>query len=240
MSSTKYPFKRVVLKITGEALNGDGQVYSPTALDFLANEIRSIHKDVELVIVIGGGNLVRGSYLTKNFQTQSGVADHIGMTATIMNALMIEDFLQRKGMETRLMSSISAKQVAEDFLFKRAIRHLQKGRIVILAGGTGNSGVTTDTAAVMRASDLSADIILKGTKVDGVYDKDPVQYSDAIFFPKLKCHDFLTKGISGILDRTAITQAETKLKKILVFNLFKEGNLRRIIEGEEIGTLIHP
>ncbi|GMR18986.1 MAG: UMP kinase [Patescibacteria group bacterium] len=231
-------YQRVVLKITGEALKGRGQVFNRKALDFLAGEIRSVHKDVELAIVIGGGNIVRGRYLIQNFQTTPVTADHIGMTATILNALLLEDFLQRAGMGTRILSSLPINAVAEPYVFKRAKRHLEKGRIVILAAGTGNAGVTTDTAAVLRASDLGAQIMLKGTKVGGIYDRDPVKNPNARFIPKLAYQKFLEMELAGILDETAVALAKMKGIPILVFNLFEAGNLLKAVEGVRIGSLI--
>lgn len=231
-------YQRVVLKITGEALKGRGQVFNRKALDFLAGEIRSVREDVELAVVIGGGNIVRGRYLVENFQTTPVIADHIGMTATILNALLLEDFLQRAGMETRILSALTIDSVAEPYIFKRALRHLAKGRIVILAGGTGNAGVTTDTAAVLRASDLNAQIVLKGTKVDGIYDRDPKEDPNARYISHLTYQEFLKMELTGILDETAVAQAKMKGIPIMVFNLFQQGNLSKAVGGGEVGSMI--
>lgn len=231
-------YERVVLKLSGEALSGKKQVFYRQALDFLADEIRSVYQSAQLAIVIGGGNIVRGRYLMENFQTTPVTADHIGMAATILNALQLEDFLQREGMDTRILSALEINAVAEPYTFKRALRHLEKGRIIILAGGTGNAGVTTDTAAVMRAGDLGAQVVFKGTKVKGVYSQDPIKNPEAVFIPKLSYSRFLRMNLTGILDETAVAQAKAKGVPIRVFNIFQAGNLARALGGEEIGSLI--
>ena len=231
-------YQRVVLKLSGEALKGKDQIFGRQRLEFLADEIRSVYQSVQLAIVIGGGNIVRGHYLIENFQTTPVIADHIGMTATILNASLLEDFLQREGMETRILSALRIDSVSEPYTFKRALRHLEKGRIIILAGGTGSAGVTTDTAAVLRAGDLSAQIVLKGTKVDGVYSQDPVENPKAVFIPKLSYGRFLEMELTGILDETAVAQARMKSIPIRVFNIFRSGNLAKAVAGEEIGSLI--
>ena len=232
-------YKRVVLKITGEAIQGNNKIFDRKALDFLADEIKSVYKKVELAIVIGGGNIVRGKNLIKDLRTTSSTADQIGMTATIINALLLQDFLEREGLETRVLSSIDINALAEPYIIRRTIRHLEKERIVILAAGTGNPGVTTDTAAILRASDIQADIIMKGTKVDGIYDSDPIKNKNAKFLKKISYHEFLEKGLSGILDRTAIAQAEMKKMPIFVFNIFKAGNLLKAVQGQVLGSRIN-
>jgi len=233
------PYARVLLKITGEALRSKERLFDRQALDFLTDEIRSVHHQVELAIVVGGGNIVRGRDLIADFQTTPVIADHIGMTATLLNALLLEDFLQREGVETRILSALEINAIAEPYVFKRALRHLEKGRAVILAGGTGSAGVTTDTAAVLRASDLGAQIMLKGTKVDGIFDQDPTRHPNARFLPRLSYQEFLALGITKILDETAVAQAKMKGIPILVFNLFQPGNLKRAVEGETIGSLVN-
>jgi len=229
---------RVVLKITGEALKGKDNAFDRRALDFLADEIKSVCDLVSLAVVIGGGNIVRGRYLIKEFQTTPAVADHIGMTATILNAALVEDFLQREGIDTRLMSAVPIDMVAEKYVFKRALRHLERGRVVILAGGTGNCGVTTDTAAILRAYDLRAERVLKGTKVDGVYSEDPNLNPDATLFPRISYNEFLARNLSGILDETAVAEAKAKKISIHVFNIFEKGNLFKAISGEPMGSVI--
>lgn len=232
------PFARVVLKITGEAIKGESHVFDRRALNYLAGEIASVYGEVELAVVIGGGNIVRGKYLIDNFQTSPVIADHIGMTATVLNALLLEDFLQRQGMETRLMTALEINAVAEPYIFKRAMKHLKLGRVVILAGGTGSAGVSTDTAAVLRASDIGADVMMKGTKVNGVFDSDPATNPDATLLPRLSYTEFLAKGLSGILDESAVAQAKMRGIPILVFNIFWKGNLLKAVAGEDIGSLI--
>lgn len=232
-------YKRIVLKITGEALKGKDKNFEKASLNFLVNEIKSVYKKVELAIVIGGGNIIRGRNLINEFQTVPAIADQIGMTATIINSLLLQDFLEREGLETRVLSSIDINALAEPYIIRRALRHFDKGRVVILAAGTGIPGVTTDTAAILRASDLQADVMIKGTKVDGIYDKDPMEYSKAKFLPKLSYKEFLERGLVGILDRTAVAQAEMKGVPIRVFDIFKKGNLMKVIQGKKIGSEIN-
>lgn len=232
-------YKRVLLKITGEAIQGQGKLFDRPALDLLADEIKSVAKKVQLAIVIGGGNIVRGKDLIDNLQTKAVTADHIGMMATIINALILQDFLEREGLKTRVMTSIQVNQVAEPYIPRRATHHLEEGRMIILAAGTGNPGVTTDTAAILRASDIEADVVMKGTKVDGVYDRDPNgDRANAQFLEKVSYADFLKMGLSGILDRTAVAQAEMKKMPIFVFRIFTEGNLLRAINNSARGSLI--
>ncbi len=231
-------YKRVLLKITGEALKGESHIFDRKRLDFLADEIKSIHGKVKLAVVIGGGNIVRGSYLTENFGTESATADHIGMTATILNALLLQDFLERGGVPTRVMSSIEINKIAEPYIIRRAKRHLEKSRVIVLAAGTGNPGVTTDTAAVLRASDIGADVVMKGTKVDGVYASDPMRNPGAKHYSRISYNEFLRRGLSGILDRTAVAQAEMKRMPIFIFKIFEPGNLLKAINGQAAGTLI--
>jgi uridylate kinase len=230
--------KRVVLKITGEALGHNGSSFDPEKINFIVNEIKSIYNLLQLAIVVGGGNIIRGSALKKNLGTTSVVADFVGMTATIMNAMVLEDCLKRAGIDAVVQSAIDAQALGETYLFKKAWSHLHKGKVLILAAGTGNAGVTTDTGAIQRAGDINADLVIKGTKVDGVYNKDPKKFPDAEFFPQLTYRDFLEKDLSGILDPSAVTQAMMGQKPIRIFNIFTAGNLKKIINGENIGTLI--
>lgn len=229
---------RVVLKITGEALKGKNSHFDREKLKFIADEIRSVHELVNLAIVLGGGNIVRGRTLIGDLGTTPTTADHAGMIATVLNALLVEDFLHREGIDTRLMSAIPCDTVSEKYVFKRALRHLERGRVVILAGGTGNCGVTTDTAAILRAYDLRAERVLKGTKVDGVYSEDPLVNPDAKLFPSISYNEFLLRNLSGILDETAISEAKAKKISIHVFNIFKQGNLFKAIRGKSIGSII--
>jgi len=232
------PYRRVVLKITGEALGGGGTLFDPAKVEYLVEEICSVRGISQIAIVIGGGNIIRGSALKASLGTTGAVADYIGMTATIMNAMLLEDCLKRRGAEAVAVTSIPANALAEPYLFKKVIHHLERGRIVILAAGTGNAGVTTDTGAILRAGDLQADIVLKGTKVDGVYDKDPKAFRDAKLLQKLSYQDFLVKNLSKILDESAVAQAKMKGMPIKVFDLFKPGNLRALLTGQDIGSTI--
>ena len=232
------PFKRVVLKITGEALGHVGNSFDPERIHFIVQEISSVVGLVELAIVVGGGNIVRGSTLKKSLGTTAVAADFIGMTATIMNANILEDCLKRKGIDAVAQSAIHAPSLSEPYLYKKAISHLEKGRILIFAAGTGNAGVTTDTGAIQRAGDIEADLVIKGTKVNGVYTKDPKKFDDAEFLPELTYNDFLKMDLSGILDPSAVAQAKMAQKKIKIFNIFEEGNLKKLLLGESLGTTI--
>lgn len=230
-------YKRAVLKITGEALKNGG-VFSHRRMKYLAEEIASVHDIIELAIVLGGGNIVRGRELEKNMGISRKVADYAGMLATLVNALATEDFLNRHGIITRLMSRIEVKEVAELFVYKRAIRHLEKGRVLILAGGIGEPFVTTDMAAVISAAKIEADIVLKGTKVDGVYDKDPKLYKDAVPQERIPYQEFMKHDFGTILDKSAVAQAAMENVPIFVFNIFRKGNLKRAVCGTAKGTLI--
>lgn len=234
----KSPFKRVVLKVTGEAFGYAGNSFDSERINFIVDEIASVAKLTQLVIVVGGGNIVRGSTLKKNLHTTSVVADFIGMTATIMNANLLEDSLKQRGIEAVVQSAITAPSLAEPYLYKKAMSHMKKGRVVIFAAGTGNAGVTTDTGAIQRAGDIEADLVIKGTKVDGVYTKDPKKFKDAKFLPELTYNDFLKMDLSGILDPSAVAQAKMAEKKIKIFNIFEKGNLRKLLIGKRIGTTI--
>ena len=240
MSSEK---KRVVLKLTGEIFSerkGPGkEIFHRPALEYAVGEIRSVREHAELIIVIGGGNIVRGSSLMKKCRTSQGEAHIMGMLATIMNALFLRDALEQSGIDARVMTSLECDKAAEPFIQKRALRHLQKGRIVIVAGGAGVPGMTTDGAAVFRGAELGASIVFKGTKVDAVYDVDPGQYDTAKPFRRLTYKDFNLHDLKGILDSHAVAKAEDAGIPIRVFDFFKEGNSRRAIVLEEgIGTLI--
>lgn len=232
------PYHRVALKITGEALGSRRSVFSYSKMEFLAQEIQSIYGMTEIALIIGGGNILRGREIIEKLGTDPTVADYAGMTATIINAQLIGDFLQRKGLEIRLMSSLEINKVAEPFIYKRAIRHLEKGRIIILAAGTGRSGVTTDMAAVLLASEIKAEIILKGTKVNGIYNKDPKKHKDAILQDRLSYQEFLSQDFGTILDKSAVAQAKMQNIPIFVFKIFKRGNLKKAVLGQGKGTLI--
>lgn len=234
----KPKFKRILLKLSGEALQGtDNYGINAKILTTISNEIKEIHdQGVEVSVVIGGGNIFRGISGASTGMDRS-TADYMGMLATVINALALQDSLERNGVLTRIQTALEIKQVAEPFIKRRAIRHIEKGRVVIFAAGTGNPFFTTDTAATLRALQINADIILKATKVDGVYDKDPMKYKNATKFKELSYMDILKKELK-VMDATAISLCMEEKIPIIVFNLFKKGNIKRIIEGKKIGTIV--
>jgi len=235
--STKY--KRVLLKLSGEALMGDqGFGIDPQIVLRIANEVKDIHGlGVQVAIVIGGGNIFRGIKASEEgFDRVSG--DHMGMLATVINALAIQDALEKMNLFTRVQSAIEMNQVAEMYIRRRAIRHLEKGRVVIFAAGTGNPYFSTDTTAALRAMEIRAEVILKATKVDGVYDADPVKVPSAKMYQEISYMDVLTKGL-GVMDSTAISLCKDNQVPIIVFNMNTKGNIRRVIEGEKIGTAVY-
>ncbi|MEN8123848.1 MAG: UMP kinase [Bacteroidota bacterium] len=231
-------YKRVLLKLSGEALMG-GQQYGidPKRLSEYAEEIKKIiDKNIEVAIVIGGGNIFRGlSGVSNGMDRVQG--DYMGMLATIINGLALQSALEEADMQTRLLTSIEMKQIAEPYIKRRAVRHLEKGRVVIFGGGTGNPYFTTDTAAVLRAIEINADVILKGTRVDGVYTSDPEKDLNAIKFDEITFKEVLSKGLK-VMDMTAITLSEENKLPIIVFDMNKEDNLYKIVTGENIGTKV--
>lgn len=232
-------YRRVLLKLSGEALMGKAAYGIDAAvLDAVASEVQDVHQlGVELAIVIGAGNIFRGvSGSSQGMERAS--ADYVGMIATVINALMLQNSLERLGVNTRVMSAIEMRQVAEPYIRRRAVRHLEKGRVVIFAAGTGNPFVTTDTAASLRAAEVGAQVILKATKVDGVYEADPKVDPNAKKFTDLTYRDFLSKGLK-VMDATAISMCMETAVPILVFNLVVRGNIERAVRGEAIGTLVH-
>lgn len=231
-------YRRILLKLSGEALGGSvPSGISSEALEFVSEEIKSAHSlGVETVIVIGGGNIFRGGAAAAEGVDRS-TADYMGMLATVINALALQDSLERKGLSTRVQTALEIKQVAEPFIKRKAARHLEKGRIVIFAAGTGNPFFTTDTAATLRALQLGADVIMKATKVDGVYDKDPVEHADAFRFSELTYMEILKKELK-IMDATSISLCMEGDIPIVVFDLFGKGNIEKIILGEKVGTLV--
>ena len=234
----KPKYKRVLLKLSGEALQGpESYGIGLEILETISEEIVEIHAlGVETAVVIGGGNIFRGVAGAATGMDRA-TADYMGMLATVINALALQDSIERKGIMTRVQTALEIKQVAEQYIRRRAISHLEKGRVVILAAGTGNPFFTTDTAATLRALEIGADVILKATKVDGVYDRDPVKYKDAIKFEELSFMEVLRKELK-IMDATAISLCMHGNIPIVVFNLFEHGNIKRIIMGEEIGTIV--
>ena len=236
MSSPVY--RRILLKLSGEVLAGEQDFgIDSTKATELAKEIKSIHEmGVDITLIIGGGNIFRGlQAASKGMDRVTG--DYLGMLATIINAISIQDALEKNGVETRTLSAITVSQISEPYIRRRALRHLDKGRVVIVAGGTGNPYFTTDTAAALRATELKAQVLLKGTKVDGVFDKDPVVYSDAVRYNNVSFTEVLGKNLR-VMDLTAITLCKENALPICVFNINNKGDLKRIVEGKNIGTTI--
>ena len=236
MSSPVY--RRILLKLSGEVLAGDQDFgIDPIKATQLAKEIKSIHEmGVDIILIIGGGNIFRGlQAASKGMDRVTG--DYLGMLATIMNAISLQDALEKTGVETRTLSAITVSQISEPYIRRRALRHLDKGRIVIVAGGTGNPYFTTDTAAALRATELKAQVLIKGTKVDGVFDKDPVVYSDAVRYNNVSFTEILGKNLR-VMDLTAITLCKENALPICVFNINNKGDLKRVVEGKNIGTTI--
>ena len=236
MSSPVY--RRILLKLSGEVLAGEQDFgIDPIKATQLANEIKSIHEmGVDIILIIGGGNIFRGlQAASKGMDRVTG--DYLGMLATIMNAISLQDALEKTGVETRTLSAITVSQISEPYIRRRALRHLDKGRVVIVAGGTGNPYFTTDTAAALRATELKAQVLLKGTKVDGVFDKDPVVYSDAVRYNNVSFTEVLGKNLR-VMDLTAITLCKENALPICVFNINNKGDLKRVVEGKNIGTTI--
>ena len=231
-------YQRVLLKLSGEVLAGEEDFgIDPVKATQLAVEVKSIHDlGIDIGLVIGAGNLFRGMQAaTKGMQRVTG--DYLGMLATIMNAVCVQDALENLGTVTRTLSAITVAQIAEPYIRRRAIRHLEKGRIIVVAGGTGNPYFTTDTAAALRATELGAEVLIKGTKVDGVYDKDPVVHSDAIKYDRVSYTEAIQKELR-IMDMTAISLCKENSLPIKVFNINHTGDLKKIILGEPIGTLV--
>ena len=231
-------YQRILLKLSGEVLAGEeGFGIDPAKATQLAVEVKSIHDlGIDIGMVIGAGNIFRGMQAAaKGMQRVTG--DYLGMLATIMNAICVQDALENLGTVTRTLSAITVAQIAEPYIRRRAIRHLEKGRIVVVAGGTGNPYFTTDTAAALRATELGAEVLIKGTKVDGVYDKDPVVHSDAIKYDRVSYKEAIQKELR-IMDMTAISLCKENSLPIKVFNINRNGDLKKLILGEPIGTLV--
>ncbi|MFN2581141.1 MAG: UMP kinase [Candidatus Dormibacteria bacterium] len=231
-------FHRVVLKLGGEALLGTSlHGIDPAATLRIAEQIQRVHAHgIEVAIVVGGGNIVRGSE-AKEEGLDRVTGDYMGMLATVINALALRDAIEKLGMQSRVQSAISMQQVAEPFIPRRTIRHLEKGRVVILAAGTGNPFFTTDTTAALRAAEIGAEALLKATKVDGIYTADPLKDATATRLPHLTYLDVLNRGLT-IMDSTAVTLCMDNRMPIIVFNLLTEGNIARAVRGERIGTLV--
>jgi len=232
-------YKRVLLKLSGEALAGlQGFGIEPDTIIKISREIAEVHSlGTQIAIIVGGGNFFRGLQASAKGMDRA-TADYIGMLATVMNALSLQYFLEKIGINTRVQSAITMQEVAEPYIRRRAIRHLEKGRVVIFAAGTGNPFFSTDTAAALRALEIGAEVILKATKVDGVYSSDPEKNPDAELFAELTYIEVLNKGLQ-VMDSTAISLCMDNNLPIIVFNLLREGNIKKVVLGEKVGTLIH-
>jgi len=231
-------YRRVLLKLSGEALMGSATFgIDPDVVRILSDELALVHAlGVELALVVGGGNIFRGvKAASAGMDRVSG--DHMGMLATLINSLALQDQLEQRGIQTRVLSAIEIRQVAEPFIRRRAIRHLEKGRVIILAAGTGNPYFTTDSAAALRAMEVKAEVLLKATKVDGIYSADPVSNPDATKFPHITYREVLERNLK-VMDATAISLCMDNKLPIVVFNLRQDGNIRRVIHGEPIGTVV--
>lgn len=233
-----HKYKRIMVKLSGEALAGDGKMgFDTSIVGKLALEIKAARAmDIEVALVIGGGNFFRGSF-GETLGIERATGDYMGMLATVMNALAMQDSLEKIGVPTRVMSAIEMRAIAEPYIRRRAIRHLEKGRVVILSAGTGNPFFTTDTAASLRAIELGAQILMKATKVDGVYDKDPAKHSDAVRIDKIPYLDVIQKQLR-VMDLTAISLCMDNKLPIVVFNLFTDDSILRVARGEDVGTTI--
>ena len=235
---TQPAFKRVLLKLGGESLLGDREYgIDPQAAEVVAQEIKSVHETgVEMAVVIGAGNIFRGIAGAAN-GIERATADYMGMLATVMNSLSLQDALEKLGVDTRLQTSLEMPAVAEGFIRRRALRHMTKGRVVILAAGTGDPYFTTDTGAALRALELNCDVIMKATKVDGIYDSDPVKHPEAKKYSELTYMDALKNRLE-VMDTSAFALCMDNKLPIMVFNFFEKGNARRAVLGEKIGTIV--
>ncbi|RYG38315.1 UMP kinase [bacterium] len=239
MPLTRRPFKRALLKLSGEALAGDFQFgLDPAVLKYIANEVAEVAKaGVEVAIVVGGGNFVRGETFSQEGGIDRTVADQMGMLGTLMNALALQSAVENTGLASRVQSAIQMNQVAESFIRRRAMRHLEKGRAVIFAAGTGNPYFTTDTAAVLRALEIEADVLIKATKVDGVYDKDPKKHADAKKYDVVS-FDTAIENRLGVMDQTAFTMCREHNLPLIVLDFNQPGSLLSAVTGGETGTLV--
>lgn len=240
MSQPRPRFRSILLKLSGEALQGkQGYGIDPDVLNQLSDELGElIELGVRVAVVIGGGNIFRGLSASAAGMDRAS-ADYMGMLATVLNALALQEALERKGVFTRVLSAIEMKELAEPYIRRRATRHLEKGRLVIFGAGTGNPYFTTDTAAALRAMEVNAEVLLKGTKVDGVYDKDPEEHADAVRYDRLSYLDVLSKGLK-VMDSTAISLCKDNELPIMVFNMTTRGNMKRVVCGEQLGTIVGP
>jgi len=233
-------FQRILLKLSGEALMGkQGFGVDPEVASRIAEEVSEVQRmGLEVAVVVGGGNFIRG-VAASAMGIDRVVADNMGMLATVINALALQDALEKKGAHTRVVTAIEMREIAEPFIRRRAIRHLEKKRVVVFAGGTGNPYFSTDTAAALRAMEIKAEVILKATKVDGVYDADPKKFPEAKMFAEITYLDVLSRGLA-VMDTTAISLCMDNHMPIIVFNLNVPGNLKRVLMGEKVGSLVAP
>ena len=231
-------YRRILLKLSGEILAGDkGFGIDPGKASYLANEVKSVHElGISIGLIIGAGNIFRGIEASSRGMDRV-TGDYLGMLATIMNAIAVQDALEKIDCETRTLSAINVSQIAEPYIRRRAIRHLEKGRVVIISGGTGNPFFTTDSAAALRAKELGADVVLKGTKVNGVYDKDPMEFDDAKKYSKITFSQVLNDNLR-VMDLTAITLCKENNLPIQVFNINNQGDLKELVQGANIGTTV--
>lgn len=233
------PYQRILLKLSGEALMGDSDYgIEPAMIERVAKEVVELAEiGVQVAMVVGGGNIFRGAGLAEGGMDRV-TGDQMGMLATVINALALQDAVERRGRQVRVMSALSIHQVCEDYIRRRAVRHLEKGRVVVFAAGTGNPYFTTDSAASLRGIEIKADVLLKATKVDGVYNADPVKTADAIRYDRVTFDEALEKKL-GVMDATAIVMCRDNNLPLRIFNIYNPGNLVRVVKGEDIGTLVY-
>ena len=231
-------YKRILLKLSGESLQGEqGFGIHGETINAIARELKEVHElGVQIAVMVGGGNIFRGAR-QKGFEIERATGDYMGMLATVINALALQDGLEKEGVHTRVLSAIEMRQVSEPFIRRRAIRHLEKDRIVIFAAGTGNPYFSTDTAAALRAMEIKADVILKATRVDGIYDADPEQVTEAKLFAQITYRDVLHQNLK-VMDSTAISLCMDNGMPIVVFNMNEHGNIRRVVLGERVGSKV--
>jgi uridylate kinase len=236
----KAAYQRILLKLSGESLQGpQGFGIHGETIQAIAKELKDVHSlGVQIAIMVGGGNIFRGAR-QKGFEIERATGDYMGMLATVINALALQDGLEKEGVFTRVLSAIEMRQVSEPFIRRRAMRHLEKGRIVIFAAGTGNPYFSTDTAAALRAMEIKADVILKATRVDGIFDADPEQVSGAKFFAAITYRDVLNQNLK-VMDATAISLCMDNGMPIVVFNMNQHGNIKRVVMGERVGSKVTP
>ncbi|MDT8388297.1 MAG: UMP kinase [Thiogranum sp.] len=238
MENNQLAYRRILLKLSGEALMGDGEYgIKPAVISRIAQEIHElVEMQLQVGLVVGGGNIFRGAGLAEAGMDRV-TADQMGMLATVINALALQDAIEKFGTPVRVLSAIKVNQVCEDYIRRRAVRHLEKGRVVLFAAGTGNPFFTTDSAASLRAIEIGADIMLKATQVDGIYDADPVKHPDARRYDRLDYDEAISRKL-GVMDATALVLCRDHKMPVRVFNLHETGNLRRVVCGETIGTLV--